>query len=552
MSRIEIHELDETSASREASNVNVVFVPGFTFGVPPINKHAIIFKKDIGTASYTPTSGTAVGDIGYFISSSTEKAYKWDTAGGASQPSWVAITDATEKKNTILAIKSYNETSKDDFIKLYENEEDFIKDLGEEPSVYNEDTTYASLGFSSNAYFDSTSTICKEGEPEIAYLYARELLHSGLPVLFACKSSVTSTEKDNGDIEFSATINSVQNLYNWLIGSTGNESILDSISEKGSYDIKYLTTGGYPVFEHGTGSTANKLAKKLIAVAKSRGDCVALIDHTDYVERSLVATDGIHTSESALPTNPSVYDVVNGAHVSPENAYAITGDDAKYASMFTPWALTRFQTYGGIVSMPASFSYLKCVAKAIQTNADWLAMAGVARGIVPDLVQLNTSKVLSNTLADKYQPRDAVAINPVTYIRNYGYTIWGNRTLFDNAKAGDLTASSFLNTRNMVSNIKKIILSACQSLMFEPNNDILWINFQSLITPTLDQMVTGYGLDKYKILQGKYNPVTGKLEQPKDKAKLYATIKLWPVYAVESFDVTVVITDQDVEVETNA
>ena len=91
----------------------------------------------------------------------------------------------------------------------------------------------------------------------------------------------------------------------------------------------------------------------------------------------------------------------------------------------------------------------------------------------------------------------------------------------------------------MVSDVKKTVYKAAQRLMFEQNNDILWINFKALITPLLDSMVSGYGLSGYKVIK---NPTN-------DKTRLSAIIKLYPVYAVESFEVTVILSDEEVSVE---
>ena len=75
-------------------------------------------------------------------------------------------------------------------------------------------------------------------------------------------------------------------------------------------------------------------------------------------------------------------------------------------------------------------------------------------------------------------------------------------------------------------------------LMFEQNSDILWINFKAGITPLLDQMVSGQGLTGYKIIKGKTS----------EKGKVVATIRLYPIYAVEDFEITVAISDEEVSV----
>ena len=75
--------------------------------------------------------------------------------------------------------------------------------------------------------------------------------------------------------------------------------------------------------------------------------------------------------------------------------------------------------------------------------------------------------------------------------------------------------------------------------MFEQNNEVLWLNFKSLLMPLLDQMVSGEGLSSYKVIKN----VT------QDKTKLSATIRLYPVYAIESFEIMITLEDEEVTVQ---
>lgn len=282
--------------------------------------------------------------------------------------------------------------------------------------------------------------------------------------------------------------------------------------------------GLYISFEVSSKLTAN-LAQKLLNVSATRGDTIALIDHTNAEDRPLVGMRSLYYSASVLNT------LNNG----------------EFGAMFTPWCNFTCSQAADFSSeldykMPGSFAYLKSLAKSIQTNANWMAIAGVARGIVPDLSAINplcTYDILTNTIAESYQPRNMISINPVTNIKPYGYTIWGNRTLKKNNIEGDLTATSFLNLRNLVCDVKKKVYAACKKLMFEQNSDILWINFQAEISPLLDNMKTGYGISNYKIVK----------VPSSQRGKLEAKVILYPIYAVEDFVVTVVLTDDEVTVE---
>ena len=101
-----------------------------------------------------------------------------------------------------------------------------------------------------------------------------------------------------------------------------------------------------------------------------------------------------------------------------------------------------------------------------------------------------------------------------------------------------LTATSFLNIRNMVSDIKKTAYNAAKQCIFEQNSDVLWVNFCSLVQPLLDKLISGQGLSNYKIIKQPTN----------EKAKLKAKIVIYPIYAVEDFEITIELSDQDVSV----
>lgn len=273
--------------------------------------------------------------------------------------------------------------------------------------------------------------------------------------------------------------------------------------------------------------TSNIMTKMLECAGESvdysRGDCVAIIDHTNNPDRPL-NTDN----------QTSVYYKLASENIS----------NAEFGAMFTPWAVYDVVgEHNSIPSrqlMPASFGYLVSLAKSIKTNPNWFAIAGAARGAVPYIKSLNTVQRLSNKIANDMQQRNGkTSINPITEIKPYGLLIWGNRTLKDNSKEGNLTATSFLNIRNLISDVKKQVYVTAKKYMFEQNTDILWVNFKAGITPLLDRMQSGQGLSGYKIIKGTTD----------EKAKVAATIKLYPYYAVEEFEITVIISDEEVTVE---
>ncbi len=488
---------------------------------------------------------------------------------------------------------------------------DFESKFGSNPALFNADQAYPS--FPSEAIPQTNSVADKmflSGDADPSYIYAKELLARGIPVVYERInriSDVTSTSYDvtvanmynflentaftytaniftskvttglsvtitnntfvqnfNVSGEYLFTLTTVaesegeHNIWSITSGDTTATYIEDgtgegtlasigitvsrtsgtgaqgdtftvvlymedpAIMDKSNYNIKYITSGGYPIFEYKSGKTISNL---MATLAMNRGDCIALIDHTNNPARSLVSSESVYNHAK-------------------DGTYALSGIVTSYAAMFTPWCeYSLLNTYKGltsqIVSLPPSFAYLSCLAESLKNNPAWMAIAGAIRGKLLNLYSVDSDYVITNAIADSYTPDTAIAINPITNIRPYGQCIWGNRTLVDNSVKGGTTALSFLNIRNIVCDIKKQLFVACQSLLFEQNTDILWMNFIALMSPTLDRMVSGYGISNYKIVR----------VDPSDKTKITAIIRIYPVYAVESFDITLYLENGDVTVQ---
>jgi hypothetical protein len=287
--------------------------------------------------------------------------------------------------------------------------------------------------------------------------------------------------------------------------------IFANIEDKSEYNIKLITSGSYPVYDKA--GTYENVVNRMLLAAANRGDAIAIIDAFDE-------------------DNLELYEKVQSL---PKGITTETGEDTrKYGTMILPSAKYQMQTIDLVVNMPGSFGYLKCLAGSSKSSANWYAVSGVTRGLVPNLLELNSK--MTGAMSNKLQTRTGISINPITYINPYGYCIWGNRTLFQNIN--DLTASSFLNIRMLSNDVKKVVYTAARKLTFELNSDILWLNFKSEIEPTLERMVSGNGLTGYKITK----VATSK------KATVACKIRLFAVEAVEDWDITIELADNYVSI----
>lgn len=386
------------------------------------------------------------------------------------------------------------------------------------------------------------------GDYDLSYIYAKELLNAGMAVYY---DAVELSDEDKTELQRSIeqsvadgkeqdVIEALQDEY--ALATGGKIEYLyahladkfKTIVNRSEYSVKYITSGGYPTFTDLDNDTNNSLADTIISVAEKRGDAVALVDHVRDWARTLNPSD-----------SKSVYHTVNSHNWT----------NASFGAMFTPWAsyscvtltddTTTEDKNEAVQLMPASFGYLMCIAHAIKTSPNWLAMAGVTRGQVPYIQELSTKQLLSNVIAEEYQPKYGatlhnISVNAITNIKPYGLTIWGNRTL-EAVDGKGTTALNFLNTRNMISDIKKLAYSTAQSLMFEQDSELLWNKFKSKMSPLLNQLQSGFGISGYKILRA----TTNSKGEPLTRGELAAIIRVYPLYAIEYFDISVNIRDED-------
>lgn len=349
---------------------------------------------------------------------------------------------------------------------------------------------------------------------------AYQMVESGVE---GATSSVKTTVLDAQSLDYKLCVHLLNIGFEVLVEVIDNVSksapSWTLLEDKNLYDVRFLTLGNM------TSLYATE-ASKMISTAAKRGDCLALVN----------------ADESDAEFSYSVSDV----------RAEFDGTNGEYAAAFTPWFKTKngdFQNPGAAEKVeyvvPAAFGYLFAYANATKNCPEWYAIAGFERGIIPELTDVchvyTTAEVemlqarAANEEVELDDASDNVgyAINPICYVRPAGYIIYGNRTLKSNDASKKLTAQSFLNVRNGLSAIKKVMYEASKKYTFEQNTETLWINFQAYVTPLLDRMQTGNGILGYQFIRQKTDA----------KARLKARLNLVPIEAVEDFDLEVYLTD---------
>ena len=352
---------------------------------------------------------------------------------------------------------------------------------------------------------------------QVMYNIATRLIDLGFPVLV---EGVAATEKTITVDEKTKETAKVK------VVEIPTASI-NLLKDKSLFDIRFLTSGIDAV------NNAN-----LIAVANARQDCIALINLDE------TATDfdyKVATIREQFVTNSSVYAAGFTPLFYSEHPTLIKGVEDLTTVSDKPATKEAEE-----VAIPAAYGYLFAYGRMLANNAaEWQAVAGPERGIIPELSDVfytysyEDVEILQARSKDKLVELDdaadnvGIAINPIAWVRPNGYILYGNRTLKENTTKKKTTAQSFLNIRNGVNAIKKVMYDAGRTFVFEQNTEVLWINFKNYITPLLDRMQSSDGLLGYTFVKVATDA----------KARLKAKLTVIPVEAVEDFDLDVYLVD---------
>ena len=307
-----------------------------------------------------------------------------------------------------------------------------------------------------------------------------------------------------------------------------------ALKDRSIYDFRFLTLGGYNTISKDSTYGIEEKSLNIVKVAKDRKDCIALVD----CKSTSTTYDAVMKDFNTTGEGDILYAAISK-----------TWEDT-FVAAFAPWCTFNLSEFGlpspddskevTTIDLPGSIVYLFAFAQSIQNYPTWYAAAGSVRGVSP--YAYTPRQIYGELAVNTLETRDPgiATINAICNVNPYGYLMWGNRTLCPVGMTNsgedtgeDLSASNFLNIRNLIIDIKKTLYQACRSLTFEQNNDTLWTKFTAAITPLLDTMKTSNGISGYKLTKG----------TPTKKAEMVAILRIVPIEAVEDFTITIEIGD---------
>ena len=266
------------------------------------------------------------------------------------------------------------------------------------------------------------------------------------------------------------------------LAATDYDNVITLLGNKDDYQFNIISAPGLVYSLHST------QVDKIISLAESRGDCIAVVDLQSY--------------------GATVSNVVAQADVL----------NSSYASTYWPWLQMQSAT-GKNVWVPASTVIPGVYAFTDGAAAPWFAPAGLVRGGLTGVIQ--AEKKLSKTHRDTlYNAK----INPIATFPGTGIAVFGQKTLQTKASALDR-----VNVRRLLIELKKFIGDQANTLVFEQNTISTRNRFLNTVDPYLESVTQRNGLYAYRIVMDDSNNTADVV----DRNQLVGQIFIQPAKTAE-------------------
>ena len=284
------------------------------------------------------------------------------------------------------------------------------------------------------------------------------------------------------------------NDYNSTLTSIGNfdvslssiVSAYDTFKNVAEYDINFLIMGPSAA----TSDETSAKARKLIAIAEERKDCIACISPP----RSAV----VNVANSDTQTE----NIIKFFDPLPSSSYAVFDSGYKYA-------FNRFTNEFRYIPMNPDIAGL--MARTSIDQFSWFSPAGAARGSINGAIKLayNPSKAQRDAIYPK-------RINPVIASPGAGIILFGDKTGLGYASAFDR-----INVRRLFLTIESTIERAARDQLFEFNDIITRSSFLNVVDPYLRDVKAKRGITDYVVICDETNNTPDIIDSNQFRADIF-------------------------------
>jgi phage tail sheath protein FI len=193
--------------------------------------------------------------------------------------------------------------------------------------------------------------------------------------------------------------------------------------------------------------------------------------------------------------------------------------NSNYAATYANWIKNYDPYTDKFVWLPVSGYAAAIFARTDSVAQPWIAPAGLNRGTINNITDI--------AFNPNQKQRDflyTIALNPVVFFSNDGYSIFGQKTLQNKPSAFDR-----INVRRLFLTLERAVQRTLKYFVFEPNTEFVRTRIRNSITPIFELAKNTEGLYDYLIVCDDRNNTPEVI----DKNELAVDIYIKPVKAAE-------------------
>ncbi len=381
------------------------------------------------------------------------------------------------------------------------------------PGTLIETHTYASKAKDGKNSEGITSYWRKVLENKSAYLYGGEdALAQAADITAVDDSAGSASSASIGDNAASSVFPIFNKIvsgklgggadYNWAGASatiySAVENAYDLVNDPEEFgDIDFLIPG----------KITSTVASKLITIAESRRDCIAVI--------SPLRTDVVNSNTSTKKTD----NIVDFFNTISSSSYAIFDSGYKYI-------YDKYNDTYRYVPCAADVAGL-CVSSTINSET-WFSPAGYNRGNLRNATKL------------AYSPRQAerdrlytARVNPIVSFPGQGVVLFGDKTGLSSPSAFDR-----INVRRLFIELEKNIARFSKFQLFEINDELTRSSFKGAVDPYLRNVQGRRGIYDFLVVCDDSNNTADVIDRNEFQAEIY----IKPARSINFITITFVAT----------
>jgi len=210
--------------------------------------------------------------------------------------------------------------------------------------------------------------------------------------------------------------------------------------------------------------------------------------------------------------------------------YVHTKFNSSYGGLYYPWVQIYDTVSRSYQYVPPSTVVAPSIAYSDRISELWYAPAGLNRGIIRGAI--GVEEKLSAADVELLYSEDN-NINCIYNDPQVGLVIWGQKTL-DRVDS----ALNRVNVRRLLNYLKRVVVAACRTLTFDPNDYITWNSFELLVDPILRSIKSRRGVYEYSIVKGERIVTDNDI----DNYRMPCMVLIRPTKAAETIPIYFAIT----------